>query len=179
MERQFRRRRASKAITTCEGWFFDNLDLLSMANLHGNCVTSSVWLTVWSQWRHFDLKERMLSWKFSGFYSQIFVFAPLLFSLSQVRVLMRKKLFLRRPPVETLKHMLNIRYTDTLLGGPSLQSEAVPPLSRCIFAAGLERERCEGDMTNELCSASLKKNVFVILVTEDERGRNQQWGSVI
>lgn len=133
---------------------FDNLDLLSMENLHGNCVTSSVWLTVWSLWRHFDLKEWMLSWKFFGFYSQTFVFAPLLFSLSQVRVLMRKKLFLRRPPVETSKHMLNIRYTDTLLGGPGLQSEAVSPLSRSIFTTGLERGRCKQDMTNELCSAS-------------------------
>lgn len=103
--------------------------------------------------------------------SPVFTFASSCFD--------EEKIILRRPPVETLKHMLNIRYTDTLLGGPSLQSEAVPPLSRCIFAAGLERERCEGDMTNELCSASLKKNVFVILVTEDERGRNQQWGSVI
>ncbi len=179
MERQFWWRHASKAITTREGWFFDNLDSLFMVNLHGNCVTSSVWLTVWSQRWHFDLKKQMLSWKFSVFYSQTFVFGPLLFSLLQVRVLMRKKLFLWRPPVETLKHMLNVRYTDTLLGGPRLQSEAVSPLRCCIFTAGLERERCERDMTNELCSASLKRNVFVILVTEDERGRNQQWGSVI
>lgn len=65
-----------------------------------------------------------------------------------------EKWFLRRPPVETSKHMLNIRYTDTLLGGPWLQSEAVSPSSRCIFTAGLERGRCKRDMTNELCSAS-------------------------
>lgn len=158
MERQFWRR-ASEAITTREGWFFDNLDLLSMANLHGNCVTSSVWLTVWSQRRHFDLKEWMLSWKFSGFYSQTFVFAPLLFSFSQVCVLMRKKWFSRRPPVETLKHMLNIRYTDTLFGGPWLPSEAISPLSHRIFTAGLERERDASEIWKINCVLQVEREM--------------------
>lgn len=215
-----------------------------MENLHGNCATSSVWLTVWSLCRRFDLKERARAnaepeVSVFEFYRHIFVFVPLLFSLSQVLDLMRKNYFtktsehsntcwkipclhvpsegtgpgsifnfivcifcsvntkintcimnlrkhlvlqanpsqfldlMKKMTSRTFKHMLNIRYTDTLLTTQRSRFPFEP-----LYLHGRPGER-EIRARYDKWTASWKRNVFVILVPEDERVRNQQWGCVI